>query len=338
MAVGHPWYNRVSEITIPQIRSVASIASLDRATYVQQAGDVTQGRLTQLGPGTVNIGGLLPVGADLIVSGYVYYDGNGTASLSHFRTKMDFTQTNALVGPFQVGNTPARAGWVGGYMAPIPAEWQPLLGGDSLTGQCCIPIISRSSLGPSVTVFNAADVGQVNPIPGTRVLGYAATNATLGQWDSTGKLFNGTTAVGGVILPNGTRSVLFAVRRGLGTFCYGEGTSNNPPGIDPYGLPQCYDPSDSSKGNHAYPYESLIYAYDVADLVAAKQGAKQIWQVVPYATWPVNVPFATTARILSGIAYDPSTQRVFIAATMADSGLPLIHVFNLTNGSTGLCR
>jgi hypothetical protein len=337
MAVGHAWYQWIAEVTVPNIATATAVSGLPRATYAQTLTDVMQGRLNQLGSGTVNIGGLLPTGSDLLISGYVYYDGSGLATKSHFRTKTDLTQApTQLQGPFQLGNT--EAGWVGGAMTPIPTEWQSALGGDALTGQCCIPVISRTSFGPSATVFNVADVGRVQPIPAVRVLGYPLPHPTLGDWPSSGALFNGTTHMGGMIFPNGTRTVLFAGRRGLGTFCYGEGTANNPPGIDSFGVPKCYDPTNASKGNHAYPYESFIWAYDVNDLVAVKQGRKNTWDVRPYATWPLTLPFANAGHLIEGIAYDPATQRVFISAAFGDGSQPVIHVMNLTNGSVGLCR
>jgi hypothetical protein len=338
LGVGHAWHQRVAEFTIPQIRTSSTLSGFDRATLVQPFTDVLAGKLNLIGPSTVMVGGLLPVGPDLIASGYVYYDGNGTQSQSHFKTTMNFSQVGSVLGPIQVGST--LAGWVSGHMAPIPAEWQSLLGGDSLTGQCCIPIISRTSYGPSVSVFTASNVGKVAPVPATRLLGYPQSNPTIGNWASSGTLFNGTTAIGGFILPNGTRTVLFFGRRGLGTFCYGEGTSNLPVGVDPYGNPRCYDPANSSKGNHAYPYESFVWAYDVNDLLAVKQGQKQIWQVQPYATWPMSLPFMsnTGEHLITAAAYDPATQRIFLAGGYSDGTQPLVHVYTLTNGATGLCR
>ena len=81
--------------------------------------------------------------------------------------------------------------------------------------------------------------------------------------------------MGGLVFPAGTRSVLFFGKQGVGTFCYGPGTSNQalvgtiaPGFVDPY----CYDPVDDSKGTHAYPYIYQVWAYDANDLAAAKAG------------------------------------------------------------------
>ena len=137
--------------------------------------------------------------------------------------------------------------------------------------------------------------------------------------------------MGGMVFPPGTRSVLFIGRRGVGAYCYGEGTTENPPGIDSYGNPRCYDPSSSSKGNHSYPYESFVWAYDVADFLAVKQGTKAPWEIVPYATWSFDVPFQISSRIVSGVAYDSATRRLFVSTAFGERSRPLSHVFQINN-------
>lgn len=332
--VGHAWYQRVAEITIPAIRQSTTLGGLAQATFVQPFTDILAGKLELIGPNSKMVGGLLPTAADLIATGFLYYDGIGQQTESHFRTSLNFSTIapENVTGPLQVGNT--QAGWVSGYMAPIPPEWQAALGGDTLTGQCCIPIISRTSFGPSVSVITAADIGTRAPVPATRVLGYPQANPTLGDWASSGQLFNGTTAIGGVVFPGGTRSLLFFGRRGKGPFCYGEGTSAQPVGVDAYGNPRCYDPTNASKGNHAYPYESFVWAYDVLDLIAVKQGTKQMYQVQPYATWPIALPFSAEVggvgeHLITGVAYDAATRRIFLAAGYADGPQPLMHVLQV---------
>ena len=57
--------------------------------------------------------------------------------------------------------------------------------------------------------------------------------------------------------------MLGLIKQGTGTFCYGEGAT-------------CNDPTDSSKGNHAYPYQYQVWAYDANDLAAVKAGSKQL--------------------------------------------------------------
>ena len=120
-------------------------------------------------------GGVLPWLGRVVTSAYVYYDGSGLGARSHWAG----TNVASLSGPYRVGTD--RAGMVGGYMGVIPPEWRTLLGGPALTGQCCIPIIGRSSFGPSVSVFNPADLGVQATIPSTMLIGYPIEHQNLGR-------------------------------------------------------------------------------------------------------------------------------------------------------------
>src|SRR5213080_2377979 len=106
----------------------------------------------------------------------------------------------------------------------------------------------------------------------------AVSHPTLGAWDANwdpgkGVLFDGT--------------------QGTGKFCYGEGTDD--PSLDgkptPDGSIYCYDPDDSSKGTHGYPYVAKVWAYDANDLVRVRHGHLRPWRVRPYAVWTLHLPF-----------------------------------------------
>src|SRR5207244_1724953 len=99
--------------------------------------------------------------------------------------------------------------------------------------------------------------------PATTVLGYPIDHPTLGSCGSSDALFNCATQMGGVVFPEGTRSVLFFGRQGQGPYCYGVGGKT---GGD------CFDPDDDSKGTHSYPYAYQIWAYDGLDLIKVKKG------------------------------------------------------------------
>ena len=125
----------------------------------------------------------------------------------------------------------------------------------------------------------------------------------------------------------------------------------------------CYDPDDFNKGGHAYPYSYYAWAYDALDLLAAKQGNYQVtqndyntvrftdgsgstppralgvgqivhpWNLKPYAVWPIDFPTPRSTHwqdtTIAGAAYDPDTQRLYLAQVGADGNLPLIHVYQL---------
>jgi hypothetical protein len=343
LLAGADIYGLVAEVDIPA-PATGALGNLPRAGMRQPYTDVLDGkRLTVDGDKNngAYIGGLLPAPPYLIVSVYDFYDGTANQSKSHFRTNLKFgAVAGQVVGPVQVGNN--QAGFVSGYMTTVPAAWQAALGGSALTGNCCLSIISRTSLGPSVSVFNPADVGGATPVPATRLLGYPLAHPTIGAYDPPGELFNGAVTMGGVAFPAGTRSVLFFGRKptSKANYCYGEGTPN--PALDRQPVPgtngqviYCYDPVSSAKGTHGYPYTFFVWAYDANDLVAVKQGKKQTWEPVPYATWGFDLPFQTSTgygagRQIKGVAYDPATQRIYLTAEGQDGCCtPLVHVFTI---------
>lgn len=303
--------SRVSEISIPTPGNGTSLASLPTAALRQGPTDVLRGKRDLAGD---MIGGLLVNGNSLTVSAYLLYDANHTATVSHFRVSTDFSNTT-VAGPVEVGS-PSKAGIVAGPMAHIPYGWQSLLGGPALTGLCCVSIISRSSYGPSATVFDPATItASTSVVPGTRVLYYPGAHPTLGDWNSSGTLWNSAASMAGMVWIDGTDSVLFFGRKG-DNYCYGFGDV-------------CGDPTSPHKGDHAYPYNYFVWAYDANDLLAVKNGQKQTWEVVPYATWSFNMPMATGHKILRGVAYDPSAQRIFLAEQKADGSQVLIRVLQL---------
>jgi hypothetical protein len=328
--VGHDHYQRVAEISIPDIRITGHVDELDTAQQLTQFRDILRGRLTQIGASDAKIGGLIRDGNDWIVSAWIYYDASNLQSQSHFRVAANGT----VSGPFQLGDGDRSAGFVSGYMTPVPPEWQGNLGGTALTGQCCIPIVSRTSLGPAVASFSPAHVGRRSSIPLTHVLGYPIDHPTLGNWDDDGGgLFNGNTQVGGVIFPQDTSSVIFFGRIGRGEFCYGTGTAN--PELhgrvvpDGGGARYCYDPAGFDQGTHGYPYSLHLWAYDAHALQAVRDGRMAPWDVRPYAAGTFTLPFERGLKSVGGATYDPATRRIFVSVLTQDGPRPLVHVLRL---------
>ena len=163
---------------------------------------------------------------------------------------------------------------------------------------------------------------------------YPQQHPTLGPWDGTWNprkrvLFGGATAIRGVVFPVGGRSVLFFGIQGIGRFCYGEGTANRSLAFKPTpdGTIYCYDPDDSSKGTHAYPCVSEVWAYDATALASVRAGRKRPWQVRPYATWRLSLPFQSPR--IGGAAYDAAHGLVYVSQQYADGAAPVIEVFRV---------
>lgn len=309
----HAWRQRLAEIAIPSTVNLSETAALR-----QDCTDVTEGRL-DLVDDMPNLGGALVYGGRLIVSVYGYYDADVSQTRSHFASSTDLAQTGDVVGPEQVGE---QAGVVAGYMTTIPEEWQTHLGGPALTGQCCIPIISRTSAGPAASVFDPEDVGRRNPVPATPLLHYPLEHP-LAPEDAQNNLFNLTTQIVGMAFPPGSRSLLFVGRHGIGPYCYGAGE-------------ECDDPVESYKGPHAYPYVHQVWAYDVLDLLSVKQGQLRPWEVQPYAVWRLTEMDDVGGASIAGAAFDPDAGRLYITEQYGDE--PLVHVYRLTAATPTFCQ
>jgi hypothetical protein len=306
--VGHDLDQLATEISIPQLRDPRT-TTLAMATPVQRFYDSSDGKWTVAGTerDMVKVGGLLPWGNKLITSFYSYYDSNGTQSASHVVGSRDLSVANDAVGPVKVGNL--KVGYTSGYMVPVPEAWRAALGGPALVGNCCIPIVSRTSFGPALFSFNPDDVSTTNPVPAQPLVYYPQENP-LAPWEATSLLYNGTTKMGGLAFPEGTSSVLFFGRQGTGTFCYGS---------------TCFPGAGQSP--NAPPYISQVWAYDPAEFVAVRSGTKQPWEVKPYATWEFLFPTNPAEKIVKGVAYDPATQRIFLSQENGE--YPLIHVYKV---------
>jgi hypothetical protein len=300
-----------ARLTLPPIGGVATILDPCVAVPNFAALDGTDG-------GERTLGGSLWWDARLIVSGYAFYDGDGDAVGSHFAGP----SVAGLVGPVRVG--PENPGLIGGYMGTVPSAWRAAFGGPALTGLCCISIITRSSFGPSVSVFDPAQIGQGGAVASTTLLKYTQSIPfPSDDWR--------VTAVGGVAFPSGTRSVLFVGRAGTTASCYGIGTSN--PALhlttDANGELLCYDPTAASKGYHGYPYTHRVWMFDANHLAEVKAGTRAPTSLVPTATWDLPQMMTEPGRAdIRSAFYDDRTRRLYVVAS-AFSNTPRVHVYQV---------
>ncbi len=310
---GHDWYQLVAEIKIPQITQSSNLEDLKTAEIIQSFADITDGKMNSVDEGGVKVGGLMVYNNKLYGTVYSYYDADGDQKLSHFVSPLNLDNPSDVSDIFQVGYL--GAGFVSGYMTPIPEKWQSRFGGPVIVGQCCLAIISRTSLGPSASVFNPENLSENSPAAITPLVYYPISHP-LATWDATDPNFNGSTVIPGGAFVNNSRSVLFFGRHGIGPFCYGGGD-------------ECKDPTSMYKGTHAYPYIHQIWAYDALDLLAVKENKKLPWEVRPYGLWKLELPFDHASKVIAGITHDPISNRIFISQSYTDSSRPVIHVFKI---------
>ena len=323
---------RVAEVSIPSPVNRADVNALPFATFLQPFADPTEGRLSDVASDGVSIDGLMVYGNRLHGTASIYYDANNTQRVSHYSRSLQLNRPS-FSGWSQVWDA-GRSGFVSGYMALIPAEWRERLGGPAATGQGGIPIAWRTSWGPAAIAFNPALIGQA-VVPATPLLYYTGEHPTLGRWDGSNPTYGATSNFGGMAIIAGTRTALYWGRNGTGPHCYGNGTSDqNLHGtVGPDGALRCYDPTTSDKGSHAYPYRYQLWAYDLNDLAAVRQGTKQPWDVVPYGVWPLTLPTAAPTVTVGGVGYDAAQQILYVSQMQADqdgySYRPIIHAFRI---------
>lgn len=324
---------KLSEVTIPAAVNTADPNAMPFATYLQDFSDPTEGHMRQIASSGANIDGLLVVGNRLYGTGAIYYDAQNTQTVSHYSRSTNLSEPS-FIGMSQVWET-GKTGFVSGYLATVPPEWQSLLGGPAITGQCCIPVVWRTSWGPSAFAWNPADIGRVNPVSATPLLYYPSEHQTLGPWLGSNPTYGGNVQMGGLAIIAGTRTALYIGRNAMGVFCYGNGTSNPSEAgqLGPDGTAYCYDPTNPYKGPHGYPYRYQIWAYDLNEFVKVKAGLKQPWEVVPYGVWPLNFPTAEPGTHVGGVGYDASRQMLYVSQMFADhdgyEDRPVIHALKV---------
>ena len=292
--------DRIARISIATIGGVASI--VEPCTEIPNRHQVDPGGTSN----GVQVGGTLAYHGTFVATVFSYYDNTPTAIASHFYGP----NLGTLSGPVALTVNPRITA---GYMGLIPPEWRPLFGGPAFTGLSNINVIDSSSYGPSISVFNPDDLGVTTPAPATLLLRYTLAQPFIHEWRTLG--------VGGVAFPSGTRSVLFFVRMGTGTPCYGTGGATGG---------TCVDPVSSSNGYHAYPYTHRVYQYDANHLIEVKNGTRTPGSVQPVSWWDVpNFSAVEGAAELRSAAYDDATRRWYAVEKMSGGVTPRVHVFSL---------
>lgn len=323
----------IAEVTIPSPVNSSKVEALPFARFLQPFRDPTEGRLRDVANEGAYVGGLLVHDARLYGSGVIYYDANNAQELTHFSRSLKLTEAS-VTGMHRVGEK-GRAGLVAGYLAAVPVEWQSALGGPAVTGQCCIPIVSRTSWGPAAFAWNPAELRAGQAARVSPLVYYTGEHPTLGLWEGSNETYGGGAEMGGLVIPPATRTALFVGRNGLGPFCYGDGTPDESRAKQSASGHErlCYDPTTSDKGVHTYPYRYQFWAYDLSDLAAVRAGKKNPWEVRPYGVWPFEVPTPQAGKRIGGVGFDAARRLLYLAQMNADQDgyafRPIIHVFRI---------
>jgi len=313
--VGHAQQHPLAEFPIPKLVNSTQLADLEMAAapsqgFVTVLDDASGGNPQSMD----SVSGMLwvdgPNGPELIVNAYEYYDAPG----DNTHTTLVIRDAGNIAGSVKDGYFALQgAAHAGGWMSPIPSEWQTALGGKFIAGHSSgVPIIGRLSVGPSAFVFDPmtiVGVGSVaSPIATTPLLDFSLDHplsSDLSNDAGTNKVWTHLSrAVYGFIAP-GTRTYVtigFSGGHSSGV-CYK---------CVPTGGGNCggYCANDSTDYSHFY------WLWDVADLVAVKDGTKQPYEVQPYEYGAFPTPFSS--REIGGGAFDPTTGLLYLNVLDAD--------------------
>lgn len=313
---GHAHHQNIAEFAVPSIVNSMVLTNLNMADSPIQVFTSVLDRATAGNPQALDrIGGMAYVNTgasmQLVVNAYEYYDAPGDNS----QTTLVARNANNLSGSTMDGfhTFQGGAGHTSGWISPIPNNWQAILGGSHITGQSSgIPIISRTSVGPSAFAFsmdNLTGTSPVpNPIPTQTLLDFNLSHPLhedLSNDSRTNDLWTHLSrVVYGFIVP-GTRTYLTIGHSGghNSGICY-----------------KCVQNNDNLCGGYcahdAEDYYHYYWLWDVNDMVAVKNKIKNSYDVRPYDYGIFQTPFAT--NYFGGGSFDPGSGILYLTVQRAD--------------------
>jgi hypothetical protein len=322
---GHAHGSYVGRIGIPTPVIGTNLSDLNTAQLLEGFCDPLNGQIGTINPTDPNskkLGGFLPLADSLVISAYSFYDGNVTATASHFlKNSTDICSTTNLQGPYRVSNY--NPGFVGGYMTQVPVSLQGRLGGPALTGLSNTAITGRTSQGPSAFPFDPALLGVQNPVPATPLLAYPLVTpyppgypnaGYTSPFDPATNPWNAVTTVRGLFVHEASESIVFIGHQLLDEVCY---------------KINCSDPGGF--GTVTGRATLGVWVFKFSDIDRSKSGLIQSHEVPPAGWYPLTLPLGGT-NATGGVAYDPQTKRVYISQKNVDPGTgyfagPIIHVY-----------
>ena len=314
LIVGHSHQQAVAEFTVPGIVNSTELADLPMAVAPRQTFATVLDRTPDGNPESLDrIGGLAVIpGADhdeLLVNAYEYYDAPGDNTLTTLVVRDATDLAGATVDGYVA--FAGGAGHTSGWLSLIPLEWQTALGGRYLTGQSSgMPIIGRSSVGPSAFAFDPDDVGEAGTIPTETLLDFSLDHplhADLENAVGDNDLWTHLSRVTYGFIAPGTRTYVTLGYSGghASGVCY-KCTQDNGNVCGGYCAPQADD------------YDQYVWLWDVDDLVAVREGRTEPHAVRPYAYGPFATPFETDLHQLGGASFDPAAGLLYITVQEAD--------------------
>jgi len=314
--VGHSHDQAIAEFAIPVLDQSVELSDLPMAASPLQSFASILDRAPNGNPQNLDrIGGLLYNNQNgegkLIVNAYEYYD----APADNSQTTLIINQASDLSNSTVTGllTFQGGAGHTSGWMSSVPLDWQNLIGTDHITGQSSgIPIIARTSVGPSAFSFDMDDLlNATDEIETEKLLDFDLGHPLGGDLEnSTGTNDVWThlsRVVYGFILP-GTRTYFTIGYSGGHTsgVCY-----------------KCIQNSGSECGGYCAPDVSDYYHYywlwDMNDLMKVKAGLIEAYDVLPYDYGEFTTAFQSSEPRIGGASFDPNTGDLYVSIQRADT-------------------
>ena len=314
--VGHTHDQAIAEFTVPELSKSSGINDLKMVgSPLQPFTSILDRVMGGNSQALDRIGGLvlIDIGGQqrLLINAYEYYDAPA-----------DNTDTTALVeNPGTLSSTSIKgffrfqggAGHTAGWISPVPPALQALFGGDYITGHSSgIPIIGRTTVGPSAFVFDSDQLASNSEnelsIETIKLLDFSLQNplhSDLENESGTNNIWTHLSRVVYGFLVPGTRTYLTLGHSGghNSGVCY-----------------KCEQNNGNRCGGYCAPDETDYYPYywlwDSEDLYQVKQGKLLAHEVKPYEFGIFVLSFA--AMELGGGSFDPIAGVLYITAQKAD--------------------
>ncbi|WP_273566859.1 T9SS type A sorting domain-containing protein [Maribacter halichondriae] len=331
--VGHAHQQAIAEFGIPELVKSEVLADLNMVdSPLQPFVQVLDGTPDGNPEGIDRIGGLYVVNnggrQQLLVNGYEYYDAPGDNSLTTLVINdANNLETSSLKGYM---NFQGGAGHTSGWISPIPTIWQQVLEGSHITGQSSgIPIISRTSVGPSAFSFQMEEaLAATNEIATKILMDFSLAeplNEDLANETGTNDIWTHLSrATYGFIVP-GTRTYMTLGNSGghISGVCY-----------------KCSQDDGNLCGGYCPPQASDEYQHywlwDMQDLLKVKNGTLASHEVLPYDYGIFNTPFqASGMRAVGGGSFDSTTGNLYLTVQKGDTEQgtyarpPVVVVYNV---------
>ena len=329
----------VGQVEIPNSFTISNNWNeLQLGTILQGFYDITDGNMSTLGADSYNrIYGFLVYNNRLIIGASRWYDASCSQNASHGISSLNLSVPNDFQGFYSL-DAVAIPRALGGYMTTVPDEWINDFGGPALTGNSAMSIAICKSSGPAVSVFDPDDLGIENPVPATTLSYYPLDNYLTSGGITTYNTWMVGSAARGIAFPADTRSIIFIGEQALGTeYCYGPGTDDPDLHLVPItdDTTWCYDPCNSDKGGHGYPYVHYIWAYDANELLEVKSGLKQPWEVKPYAEWALGDMNSDGCATIRSAGFDSQTNKLYITQEYEEH--PRVDVYQIGISPDPVC-